>query len=109
MAEPCSPKGTFVNTKRFSDEDLNDEDWEVVHRMVHEGKVAASMLVLASVGEALAELEPDTMADLALMMGQSADWLETAIANINVWYRDEYPDGIDHTVMDAKIGTMTTA
>lgn len=98
-----------MNIRRFSDDDLNDDDWEVVHSMVSEGSVAASMLVLASVGECLAELDAQTMADIALSMGQSVDWLENAIANVNVWYREEYPDGIDHTVMDAKIGTMSTA
>lgn len=93
--------------KTFSDSDLDASDYPAVEQRVMDGCITASVIVLGKVAEKLGELDEETMADLALQLGEFGDLAEVAITNLNIWYRDEFPTQIDRVIADAKFSAMT--
>lgn len=96
-----------MNIKAFSDDDLTDAERSAIEQRVMDGCVTASLIVLARLGEKLGSLDADEMAGLALKLGDYGDLAEVAIANVNVWYRDEFPQQIDRVISDAKFSALT--
>jgi thymidine phosphorylase len=92
--------------KKFDDTDLTDDEVQGLISLALHGDVPASVIILARMAETLAVLPNEQLADLSLAMGACGDYIEVAISNVNVWYRDEFPEGIDRAVTEAKFSTI---
>ena len=94
-------------TKIFTDSDLSSSEYPAIEQRVMDGCVTASVIVLSRIAEKLGGMEPEELADLAIKLGEYGDLTEVAIANLNVWYRDEFPDQMDRVVLDTKFSALT--
>jgi DNA-binding beta-propeller fold protein YncE len=90
----------------LNDEALTEHERAELCDLVAEGNVGASVIVLGAIARHLGELDADIMADVSLSLGDTGDWIETAIANVVTWYREGNTAEFEQAIVRARLAAI---